>query len=102
VTQETARAVGAYTTAATATPQGWVARALSRVTRSEEREYAKDYSKRDSRVHSDIGCRVFQQRNARGVQNQDGRNSEGGASGWRERSSAFNLAKSSERTVTSS
>ena len=59
-----ARAAGADTTAATATPQGWVARALSRGTHSEEREYGDDYSKRDSAVNSGIGWRVFQQRNA--------------------------------------
>jgi hypothetical protein len=60
---------GADTTAATATPQGWVAPALWRGTRSEEREYADDYSKRCSRVHNDNGCGVFLVRNfcGRGV-----------------------------------
>ena len=54
---------GAKYTAATTTPQGWVARALSRGTHSEEREYGDDYSKQDSGVNSDIGWLVFQQRN---------------------------------------
>jgi hypothetical protein len=58
--QATSRAGGAKYTAATATPQGWVARALSRGTHSEEREYGDDYSKRDSGVHSDIERCVFQ------------------------------------------
>jgi hypothetical protein len=61
--REAARAGGANNAAATATPQGWVARALSRGTHSEEREYADDYSKRDSRVNSGIASCVFQQRN---------------------------------------
>ncbi len=63
--QATSRAAGAETTAATATPQGWVAPALWRGTRSEEREYADDYSKRDSGVHNVIARGVFQQRNFR-------------------------------------
>jgi len=54
-------ACGANYTAATTTPQGWVARALSRGTHSEEREYADDYTKRDSAVNSDIRGGVFQQ-----------------------------------------
>jgi hypothetical protein len=63
VAQATSRAVGADTTAATATPQGWVAPALWRGTRSEEREYADDYSKRDSQVHNDIARSLFLYRN---------------------------------------
>ena len=63
--QATPRTVGANTTAATATPQGWVARALSRGTRSEEREYVEDYSKRDLPLHNVIAGRVSSSQSAR-------------------------------------